>query len=91
MPEELNVATEDRIEVKELLRLSGMSRTQLRNWVQRELLPRPCRCSSPGLGGSSSYYPAGALDRAWIIQRLRSHGVPMRHIRAILNSEKVEL
>ena len=87
----MSVATKDRIEKGELLRLSGMSPSELRRWVQNGLLPRPCRRSSPSRGGSRSYYPAWALERAQDIKRLRSEGVCGQELRETLRGEKVNL
>ena len=87
----MGAGTGHRIEKGRLLRLSGISPSDLHNWVRRGLLPRPCASYVMRGGGCRVYYPAGALDRAWNIKRLRSHGVPMQHVRAILGGEKVEL
>ena len=87
----MSVATEDRIEVKELLRLSGMTPSQLHHWVEDGLLPRPSGRYWNGGGGSRTSYPAWALERARDIKRLRSHGIYGQQLREILPGEKVEL
>ncbi|MBA7592127.1 hypothetical protein ES708_34304 [subsurface metagenome] len=87
----MSVATKDRIERRELLRLSGMRPCDLKHWVRRGLLPRSCRRYFPGRGGCVSYYPAWALERARYIKRLMSELVPMHTIRDVLAGEKVEL
>jgi DNA-binding transcriptional MerR regulator len=87
----MSAGTQDRIATGRLLRLSGISPSDLHNWVRRGLLPRPCARYVMRGRGSRVYYPAWALDRAWNIKRLRSHGVPMQYVRAILGGEKVDL
>ena len=87
----MSVAPNDRIEKQELLRLSGMTPWELRCWIVRGLLPRPCGRYFAGNGGSVSYYPAWALERAQDIKRLRSKGVCGRELRDVLAGEKVEL
>jgi DNA-binding transcriptional MerR regulator len=90
MDEATSVETKDLIATGELLRLSGMTPEELHHWVARELLPKPSLRYYTGAAGTRSYYPAWALDRASNIKRLRSHGVPMQHVRAMLGGEKVE-
>ncbi|MBA7558264.1 hypothetical protein ES705_51061 [subsurface metagenome] len=91
MPEELNVPTEDHIEVKELRRLSGISPSELERWVMRGLLPRWCARTFEGRRGTVYYYPAWALQRARDIKRLMSQGVDRQELRKTLRGEKVNL
>ncbi len=87
----MSVNTKDRIEVRELLRQSGISIADLHHWVARGLLPSYCGRYYNGGGGSRCYYPAWAVERARDIKRLRSQGISGQKIRKILRGEKVEL
>ena len=91
MDEATSVGTEGRIEMRELLRLSGISYSDLRNWVRRRLLPRPRVGYLMDVGGSQSYYPAETLERARKIKRLRSRGHSTQTIRDVLAMENAEL
>ncbi len=85
----MSVNTKARIEMKELLRLAGISSCDLHNWVKRGLLPRACgRYNGPG-PGSEYHYPAWALERARGIKRLRDQGCTMQVIRRRLAGEVV--
>jgi DNA-binding transcriptional MerR regulator len=85
------VKIEDRIEMKELLRKSGINSSTFHNWVNRGLLPRSCASQSFGGRGSEYFYPAWAAERAADIKRLRDQGFSMQLIRKILAGEKVGL
>ncbi len=87
----MSTKTEDRIEMKGLLRGAGISSNDLHNWVNRGLLPRACGRYAASGPGSVYYYPAWALERAADIKRLRLQGYPMQLIRKFLDGEKVEL
>ncbi len=91
MPEQLRGKPIDHIEKGELLRLSGMSPGELRRWVMQGIFPRWCARSFQGGGGSRSYYPAWALQRARDIKRLRSEGVCGQRLRKVLRQEELEL
>ncbi|MBA7668387.1 hypothetical protein ES703_76497 [subsurface metagenome] len=87
----MSVEYEGRIEMKKLLRLSGISPVDLHHWVRRGLLPRACGRVNGSGPGSTYYYPAWAVDRARDIKRLRDQGVSGQKIRKILRGEKVKL
>lgn len=80
----MTTKTEDRIEMKVLLDLAGISSADLHHWVARGLLPAYCaRYAGPG-PGSEYYYPIEALDRARAIKCLRHQGMSMQKIRKVL-------
>ncbi|MBA7666087.1 hypothetical protein ES703_74164 [subsurface metagenome] len=86
----MSLVVEDRIEMKALLRESGISSGDLHNWVKRGLLPRAIgRYAGPG-PGSVYYYPARAVDRARAIKRMRDLGYSGQKIRKIMRGEEVE-
>lgn len=82
---------EDRIEMKQLLRKSGISSVDLHNWVRRGLLPRSCARVNGKGPGCEYYYPAWAVERASDIRRLRLQGISGQKIRKILRGGKVKL
>ncbi|MBA7538283.1 hypothetical protein ES705_30558 [subsurface metagenome] len=68
-----------------------MSPSDLTNWVHKGIFPRPCARYFEGRGGSWSFYPAWALQRARDIKRLMAQGVCGQELRDVLAGEKVEL
>ena len=85
----MSANTKDRIEKGELVRLSGISLSDLHNWVARGLLPAYCGRYIQGGRGSVYYYPAWALKRARDIKYWRNQGYTMPEVRKIL-SEGIE-
>lgn len=84
------IETENHIEMKELLRKSGISSFDLHNWVRRGFLPKACARINGNGPGSTFYYPAWAVERASDIRRLKSQGYTFYVIRRILAGEKVK-
>ncbi|MBA7646220.1 hypothetical protein ES703_53982 [subsurface metagenome] len=80
----MSVETEERIEKGELVRLSGITLSDLHNWVKRGLLPAYCGRYIQAGGGSVYFYPAWAVDRARTIKCLRSQGMSMPKVRKVL-------
>ncbi|GAJ18905.1 unnamed protein product [marine sediment metagenome] len=86
----MSAKTEERVTTWELLRESGISPVDLKNWVARGLLPPCCGRYIKAGGGCVCYYPAWAVELARDIKRLRSQGVSGERIRKILRGEEVE-
>jgi len=87
----MSIETNGKVEMKELLRKSGISPCDLHNWVNRGLLPTACGRLNGRGPGCEYYYPAWAVERASDIKRLRVQGFSMQLIRRILAGEKVGL
>lgn len=81
---------EEKVSRAKFLRESGISISDLHNWVARGLLPRWYGRTMQGNGGSVYYYPAWAVQRAADIKRLRQQGVSMQKIRKILAGDGEE-
>lgn len=79
------------IEMKDLLRKSGISSGDLHNWIKRGLLPRSCGRYNGQGPGSTYFYPAWAMERASDIKRLRKQGYSMQKVRGILPDGRLEI
>lgn len=87
----MSIQAKEQVEMKELLRKSGISSIELHNWVNRGMLPRACGRLNGRGPGCEYHYPAWAVERATDIKRLRVQGFSMQLIRKILAGEKVGL
>jgi len=67
--------------IETLAKLTGLTRRTIRYYVQRELL------DPPQGGGRGSYYTAGHLERLKKIQKWSEQGVPLIHMRDMLEGK----
>ncbi|MBA7581136.1 hypothetical protein ES708_23038 [subsurface metagenome] len=83
----MSVNTKDRIETSALLRLAGISKQTLHNWLMMELIPGWSGRVLYGGHGSLYWYPPETLELCRKIKAWREQGIPYRLIRGLLKRE----